>query len=94
MTDHPITDEICEGKDAKLFQHFVRLSHELRDTACYVQNDYDQLFADGWINPSDVLASKESFTTRMTTLIDNLRELQAATERRLEDVHKQHEENN
>lgn len=77
--------------DAELFQRFVELSHALRDTAGVVQNDHDRCIADGLINPSDVLASKYEFTARMTTLIDDLQELQAATEKRLEGVHKRYD---
>lgn len=78
--------------DAQLFQRFVELSHALRATGNVVQNDHDRCIADSLINPSDVLASKESFTTRMTTLIGDLQELQAATEKRLEDVYKRYAE--
>lgn len=78
--------------DAQLFQRFVELSHALRATGSVVQNDHDRCIADGLINPSDVLASKYEFTARMTTLISDLQELQAATEKRIEHVHKQYVE--
>ena len=80
--------------DAELFQRFARLSHTLRDLGSVVQNDHDRLIADGFINPSDVCKNKESFTTRMNTLINDLRELQIDTEKRLEDVYNKYGEGN
>jgi hypothetical protein len=58
------------------FIDIQRLSHDIRNLARFVQNDFDQLLADGYTTPAEISQSAEEAANafdRCTAKLANLR---------------------
>ena len=58
------------------FVDIKRLSHDISNLAAFVQNDFDQLLADGHTTPAEISRSAEEAANafdRCTTKLANLR---------------------